>query len=987
MSLVDEIKLPESKPLRGKEKKSLIKRIGVGIAQRLKVLKRLGQIDPMHKHVYVDCVAHGEDGIYYTSKGDFICCVEIEGVSCHGISEANLQANCERIARVMAKLGNKGVPLTIHSAMDTSLEPMDPLPTDWHHPFLREVEEERNRFLKDRLVWKTTNLLFFEWRGSFSLGGAVTWGDGLRAMKAYVQAKMSKDKNAAHRSLYTVLALFQDDKQIMRIFTKDAEAELLRFTTVVDEIVGEITSEANGIGAYEEMDSVIPQVGSRAKVMLKARRLNAEECFKALDMLHDPDPERRKIACLESDYDVADQIGREEVNFNLLMSIATSQTIEIINSEIREIGEHGPYTVGGIARQVFAVRALPLKFPADLFAGLRKAGVPFTVRVRWSPLSDAAASAQLQQYLGRKKHSRRDVDREIAKVVVDRVEQGAADGLGSIGLGSILIAVNGVPMKDSNGNIQSSSRVLLNGIHELKRWASAHQVEIDSLQDPYDQGNGHFSMLPGAWELDPLEMIPIRHTSLGKLLPFYATSPPMAPNKSDPGYPILTLENDGKEIIQRCLEVNEVGMGAICGGTGFGKSYFFNTLILNFFKYQGRRALSDVPRPITVDCFEFGSSSEEGSSFNSMVRLLGGKVIQFGDRAASNVVNPWDVVVRMNPSTGKPLGYPSSYLEMLTQLMVTMAGGHTPDGPVTPEIENQYRNAVTRIGLTSQSDLPGKVRSLKACAATIQDGKARALLLKWLDPKQFGGYFPVAADESHAICVNYNFPLNMEPTIRSVLFGLSMAQIARRAYASGIFAKLILGDEIGAGLKHSEDKKEEAALESARGMLNKLFSNGRRFRARAFLAFQRPSQILEMGNTLISTLRENNSTMFLGEIIEAENAKKLFNLKDGAFQVLRNLEPHQFAMVQEGLLTKVRIVNPPLVHAASTTTPTEVRLRDLITESGRFITLDSQGTLIPDVLAVARAMAECLEIASKPNPETTLEEYIEEYKNPRKGAA
>lgn len=961
------------------------RRLAPDMGGRKAVLQQMLQNTPQ-SHIHIDAVAHAGQGVFFTDKGDFICVAKIDGISQEGMSRENLDANCLNLGRVLSRLGNDGTPLTIHAWSDTAMVKAPELAIDYHNEFLAEVETERNKYLGGRVTWKTETYLAFEWRGDFSMGGSVTVQEAFKAYLGYLKAKANNKKQEADRLIYTATALFSSDKQIRRIFPERAGTEMVRFLESVDRVISGITNETNGIGVFEELGSSVPQAMAPGRLMLKAQRLGYQDAYRALYALGDPDPFRRSLARLPNDvdqcFDLAGKLGAADLNFDYLLGVATSEKYgRVIHEEMREIAEHGPYTVGGIPRQVVAIRALPYTAKHDLFRMLREAGVPYTVRVRWSPLSDMGCTDYLRRALNRKSMSRREMDEVSAIVLSERVEESIAKGMGGFGLGSILIALNGTPHRDKEGNLKSGTKVLLEGLRAVQNWAQANGVDIDMLHRPYDQGNGHFAMYPGAWELDPLENIPIRNISLGRLLPIYSTCPRMPVIKAYPKMPILTLENAAGEIIERALEVGEVGLGFLCGQSGFGKSYMMGDVIQNFLKCEGRKSMRGEAIPVTVDTVEFGKGTDEGSSFNAKMRLLGGKVIQFGERGISDCLNPWDIDIPM--VDGKSEGYGVNMLEMLTALMVTMAGGDSRSGgPVTQEIERAFMKAIVRVGRTPVSDIPGKVRSLRAVQDEIDHKDARALINPWTDVHEYGRFFPAEADASKAQCVNYNFPLEMGNKVRAVLFGLVMARIAQRAYGRHL-AKLLLVDEVGAGLKKSPDPRDEAVLETARAMLSRLYANGRRFGCRSFLAAQFPQQILEMGPTLAGVIQDQSTTYFLGNLSDAEGAAELFKLPESVFQSLRTLEQYQFAMIQEGVVTKVRIVNPPLAHCASTTDKGEVTLRDAMIASGKFTkVVESGGRKFGrvDTLGVVRAMVACLQDANDPKSPKGLQDYIDEFR-------
>lgn len=966
--------------------KSWRRRIATGITGRKEVLRGM-IVDTPEAHIHIDALAHAGQGVFYTDKGDLICVAKIEGISQEGMSQKNLDENCLSLGRILSKLGNAGTPMTIHAWSDTAMVKAPELPTDYYNEFLAEVEEERNKFLGARVVWKTETYIAFEWRGEFSMGGAVTIPEAVKAYIGHLKARLAHKNNEADRLLYTATAVFSKAKQIRRIFPERCAGEMIRFLESVDQVLSGITNETNGIGVFEEYDSSVQQANAPGRVMIQAKRLNYQDAYKAIYALGDPDPFRRSLAHLPNEVDdcfeIARKLGAEDVNFDYLLAVATSEQFgQVVHDELREIAEHGPYTVGGIPRQVVAIRALPYKVPHDLYRMLREAGIPYTVRARWSPLSDMGCSDYLRRAVNRKSNSRREMDHVTSEVLQQRVEEGIAKGLGGFGLGSILIALNGTPYRDKDGVLLSGTKVLLEGLRIVKQWASVNSIDIATLHRPYDQGNAHYALYPGAWELDPLELIPLRNVALGRVLPIYSTCPRMPVIEAYPKIPILTLENAAHEIITRGLEVGEVGLGAICGSSGFGKSYLANDIIQNALKYEGLKSQGRGPSSLTIDTIEFGKGTDEGSSFNAKMRLLGGKVIQFGENGISDCLNPWDVEIP-NLADGSPRGYGAELLELLTGLMVTMAGGDIQSGgPVTKEQERAFTKAIVRVGLTPASDIPGKVRSLRAVRDEIDDKYARTLIEPWVSVNEYGRFFPAEADSSKSMAVNYNFPLTMGNQVRAVLFGLVMARIGQRVYGPHL-AKLLLVDEVGAGLAPSDEKRDEAVLQMARSMLGKLFANARRFGARSFILFQFPKQILAMGPTLKGVIQNQSTTYFLGNLSDAEGAEELFRIPEPIFKSLRTLEQHQFAMIQEGLMTKVRIVNPPLAHCASTTNKGEVTLRDAMIASGKFhhVVQTPKGRAnVVDTLAVVRAMAICLQDSYDAKTHKDLQDYIDEYR-------
>jgi type IV secretory pathway VirB4 component len=958
-----------------KKMKEDIRAVSVGIGDRKEIKKQIKMANDAVSHIFIEAVADQKAGIFYTSKGDLVAVIRLDSVSKVGLSEDNLIANSHRVAAVMNRLPPN---ICVHSWQDCSPEALDPLPTDYYNDFLAAVEEQRNEFLAGRLLWRTENYLALEWRGlDFAQGGPVTVEDAVKSAVNYVKASMAKEAKVAARAKYKALSYFNKDLQIVRIYEESLEAEVMAFKQAIDEFIDNLCSEQAGVGAYLEMGSLVEQIGTQPKVLMKATLLNADDAYKALYSLGDPDPWRRKNARMGDGFDLPYKLGAETVDFVYLLSIAQNPRYDVKNESLREIGEHGPYTVGGIPRQVFAIRSLPLSINYDIFAGLRALGVPFTARVRWSRLTDKASRSWLEDRLNRKRWNSTPEEFAKAKVEAERVLGGISEGFFGMGLGTILISLNGTPHLghgSREGRMLNGTEVLLESIRKFRRWCADNDIIADSLSQPNDQGNAHYAMYPGAWHLDPLEEIPIRALTMGKILPLYASEPPMPQITAYPGIPILTLESATGAVCRRGLEVGEVGLGAICGASGSGKSYTMADIVVNFLKNQGRYSLGEK-NDITIDTFEFGDGTDAGSSFNSTIRLIGGKVIQFGEKGSDHCLNPWDIDVPNGPD-GQPIGYSASTLEFLTDLMVTMGGGMANcGGPVTPAIRECFMVANQTLGKTPTENLFNNVRCFSNAFRWISDNDAKMLLNKWADPEGLGAFFPAEPDASKAMAVNYNFSLEMSPSIRTVLFTAVLTRMAQRAYSSDAKIKLMMGDEIGAGLAKGQTKEEESITESARAMLSKLFANARRFGGRCFLAFQRPSQILSMGDTLANALRGGSSTFILYQMSEDEEAKELFKLTPQGMRLVRNLEKRQFVMVQGGQFTVAKIVNPPLAHAAATTAVAEKALRDAMISTGRF----GKGKDL-ELYRLVSAFSSHLGEVAKPNSKVTLESLTRDYK-------
>lgn len=964
------------------EAKGSLKAAKVGITPRKRARREMSYAQYAREHIMVEAVAHQKLGIFFMrerSGGDGRLCavLRVQGVAKTGMSDENLFHNSRRMAAVLDRLPAN---MTVHSWQDVAIDQPEPLPDDYHNTYLAECERERNAMLGKRLQWRTSNYICLEWRGDFAQGGEITKTQGLKSGVEAVGAKLKGERRRQERALYRFLSLFSPSKRIVRVYSDRFSDEVLRFNSAIEGVINGLTSDANGIGAYSELGSLVTQVGAPSKVMLKVHRLDAEEGFRAIATLGDPAPWRRKGYHLIKRTDLASQLGREMVDFNWLLTVASGDEHAILDEDIRLLGEHGPYTVGGIPRQIYAVRLLPGQgLPYDLFAELRQKGVPFTVRVRWSRLTKQASAHWIKRNLSEKKWSGADLaENAMAEVEADRLREGMASGLYGIGLGSILIALNGVPHRDVDGRLKSGTETLLAGIEALDQFAKDRDLLIHPLGRPENQKTAHYAMYPGSFHLDPLEQIPIRALTLGKILPIYTTSPDAPRNTSYPGHPILVLEDASGQLVQRSLEVGAIGLGVVAGSTGTGKSYVMNDMVRNFMKNEGRTVDGHDPRQVQVDLFEFGDGTEAGSSFNSMTRLLGGKVIQFSSRASySDVINPFDLDIPLE-ADGTPKGYSGDDILMLTDWLVTMGGGEKTDtggGLVTAEVKADFKSAITRMGRTAEGHLTKGVRCMENLYRNLELGESKRLLGDWVDPQSLGVYFPSERDTSRARIVNYNFQLSMNPLLRSVLFGAVLARLNRRAYSDPKVVKLLIGDEIGAGLAPGENPKDEAVIEAARAMLSKLYANIRRFNGRAFLAFQRPSQILDMGPTLRGTIKENSSTLILYEINDEKGAKDLFNLTDGAFRELKRLDPakRQFALVQGGQVTVVRTVNPLLAHAGNTTDPLERRVRDALIETGQF----GHGAGL-DVLGVVKAFVPHLRSLQNIRDQVDKTSYVEE---------
>ena len=913
-----------------------------GATSRRDVLDSLKNDGESAKFVHIEAVVSDPLGIFYTRQdtGGLIAVMEVSAVSLGGVELDNLLFNSRRVAAVVDSLPSE---ITIHSWLDRSPEPVQVVAEDWHNEFLAEQERERNKMNADKTNWKTSRVIALEWRGDFSIGGPVGMMDLVKSAMGFGAAKLAKDvteKRKADRHAYNFMAYFKPEMQIRRSFADKIEREVGIFNSAVNAFAAALTSEQNGVGAYKDFGSLVEQMNSPAKVLLQVRRLNAEEGLRALYELTDPHPLRRMDVRLPDDEDLRYGLhyilGKEQVNFSFLKSIACGENGEVKDPDLRFLGENGPHDVGGIPRQIIAVRSLPLKgISFDLLEALRAAGVPFTYRIRWNGMTKQGSIEWMKKAIERRKMlARRAGEGLQAEAMGKRYESGMDKDEGLLGMGSILIAINGVPMHGPNGTVIPGSAVLRKGLESVRKWSVDNQIQVDFLNA--DQPNAYYAMLPGAAHLDPLELIPIRSLALGKLLPLYSLTPKMPENSSSPGYPILIVQDTEGGIIERGLEVGSVGSGVIMGGMGSGKSYWFADIIVNFHRNQGRISQGDA-RQICIDTFEFGDGSEDGSSFNSVVRLLGGKVVQFGRNATmSDAFNPWDAPVRSD-ANGKLLGYAPETITSLTSLLVTAAGGHQRyGGPVTPDMEVEIKEATKNMGLTPEGQLSGKVRSLVNLSRMIHDGDLQRLLSDWFDPMSLGKYFPPEKDSTRSMVVNYNFPLALDPKIRAVLFSAAISRMEERGLGSGpAVPKLVIGDEVGQGLKRLSGD-DDAVVESARRMLQGLYTNGRRFGSRVFIAAQEPGQILDMGPTLISTVQNLCTTYFLFTQTDETRSKELFRLSDAMLKELRELPKFHVGMIQEGQISSVVSVNPPYGHAARTTQAQERSLRTAMMNSGRW---------------------------------------------------
>lgn len=914
-----------------------------GEEARLAMRHRLKSDGSAEKFIHVEAPVHDELGIFYTNgdSGGFFAVVEIDPVSIVGVSPENRLYNRRRVAAILDSLPPE---VTTHSIYDFAGESVNPLPVDWYNDFLAEQEQNRNEENTNQTNWVGKYYIGLEWKGDFSIGGYVGFWDMIAAGIGWSKTGFSKEvskRKEASRHRYSFLAYFKPDMQIRRVMFDQILGEIQKFNRCVDDFVAALTSEATGVGAQKDFGSLVEQLNAPNKIMVQARRLNCDEAMQAMGILVEPLPERRKAYRMPSKanedlrYGLYHILGQQETDFSYLLSIAQGHNGDIKDPDLRFLGECGPYLVGGVPRQIVAVRSIPRKgLTDDLFASLRAAKIPFTVRVRRSGLTKMASAEWIKKMVKARKSNARDEEEGLqAEAEGRRIIEGIDNEEGNVGVGSILIAINGVPRWDEDGKFLSGSRVLRMGLEAIRKWGVENQILVDFLNK--DQNLAHYSMLPGAWHLDPLEQIPLRSLVMGKLLPLYSPSPKMPLNTSFPGEPILVIKDMEGQIIERSLEVLSLGSGAICGGMGMGKSYLFADIMANFHKNEGRRSKGEK-RDICIDTFEFGKGDEDGSSFNTITRLLGGRVIQFGKSALSDCLNPWDAPVIIKD--GVLHGYDGSTMNSLVELLVTMAGGKAEDGgPVTSDIELAFKMATIELGRVPAGSLAGKVRCLTNLAQMIHHEGAARLLADWLDPYSLGKYFPSEADTTRARVVNYNFVLNMDPKIRAVLLTAVMSRISERGFDSGPeVPKLMLGDEVGQGLKRLSKAEDDAVAEGGRRSIEGMFTNGRRFGLRPFVAFQQPAQILDMGATLAATIRNLSTTYFLGTQTDEEGAKSLFGISDAYLKELKSLPEHHFGLIEGGQLTMGKSVNGTYGHAARTTHPKERPLRTAMMECGRW---------------------------------------------------
>lgn len=889
--------------------------------------------DPAIKHLRLDMTLHGEKGIFFANQGGgtLVAVIELSGVTTTGLSPENLKRNQERVAAILDAYSREVPELTWHPWQDCAPATREPRETDFHNPFLAEIEKERNEMEGKQTSWEVRNYIALEFKGDFAYGGDISFIDKAKAGGQAAVAKAKKKHEDASKFWYIFTSLFKASARRKRIFESGLRACVDSFDRVIDRVVGDLTSPIGGIGVFKERGSLLKQVGAPEKIMISAKRLNADDGVRALYGLGDPDPKRRAVIQRAGrTFNLSSLLGQETVNFDYLLSLATGQGYRIEDRDIRALAEHGPFTVGGVPRQMFAVRGLPeTGLKADAIAQLRALGVPYTMRLRWSGLTERASADELKRLLKIKEGREGGEGFIQSEVVTGRMIDGMASQQGCIGLGSILIAVNGVPHLDKRGRMMTGAEVLLHGVNRLREWASANGFIVDPLI--MDQETAHYAMYPGSAHLDPLERLPIRSFTMGKLLPLYVSAATPPPSAIAPK--ILTYRDLTGQIVDRYLEVGQVGLLACCGSTSSGKSFNLNDVIRNFCKIEGLASKGE-PVPISIDVVEFGAGRNEGSSFASQVNLLGGRVIHFGEGAApAAVINPFDVPVERG-------GYHPETLETLLDLLVTMCGGlreqNGTGGMVTAEIKESLKRALIRLGEKDVNTLPGGVRSLHNLFGELEAGEAKALLAEWADPTQKGRYFPNAKDETNDKVVLYNFSLKMPASIRAVLFAAVCARLESRVFSPLAKAKLLVVDELGQGLEPSSDPREEAVLESARKLIAKVFTNARRFGGRAIVAFQSPDQITKMGPTLVTAIRTQNSGLILFPMAAEKEAKELFNLPDEFYRVISDMPKFHAALIQGGTISVVTNVNPSLGYAAGTTDPLECELRDAMIATGRW---------------------------------------------------
>lgn len=948
-----------------------------GYGDRIKQIKFLkSHRDPAIKHLRMDITLHERAGIFFASQGGgaLVAVIEISGVTTTGLSPENLSWNQERVAAILDAYSREVPELTWHAWQDCYPTHRKPRPTNFHNPFVSEIERERNEMEAKQTSWEVKNYIALEYRGDFAYGGDVGVIDSVRAGGKAAVAKVKKKHEDASKFWYIFKGLFSASARRKRIFESGLRSCLDAFDRVLDRVVNDFTSPIGGVGIFQERGSLLKQVGAPDKVIVAAKRLNADDGLAAIYSLGDPDPRRRSVFRRTGRiFNLSSLLGQETVNFDYLLSLATGQSYRVEDRDIRALAEHGPYTVGGVPRQIFAVRGLPeTGLRVDAISQLRQLSVPYTMRLRWSGLTERASSDELKRLLKLKEGREGGESYIQAGVMMDRMTEGMASNQGGIGLGSILIAVNGVPHADKAGRMMTGAEALLHGANRLREWASANGFIVDSLI--MDQETAHYAMYPGSAHLDPLERLPIRSFTMGKLMPFYSSVATPPPSTIAP--PILTYKDLSGQIVDRYLEVGQVGLLACAGATSSGKSFTLNDAIRNFVKIEGMTS-DGQPVPISIDIFEFGAGRDEGSSFASQVKLLGGKVIHFGEGALPGaVINPFDVPV------GKG-GYPPETLETLVDLLVTMCGGlrqmDGTGGPVTAEIRESLKRALIRLGEKDEKTLPGGVRSLHNLFGELEAGEAKALLAEWADVTQKGRYFPNAKDETGDTVVLYNFSLSMPASIRAVLFAAVCARLEARMFSPLAKAKLLVGDEVGQGLAPSSDPREEAIIESARLLVKKVYTNARRFGGRAIIAFQSPDQILTMGPTLADAIRTQNSGLILFQMANEKAAKELFGLSDEFYRIISRMPKYHSAFIQGGMMSVVTNVNPPLGYAAGTTDPLECELRDTMIATGRW----GRGREL-DQLGVVRAFRDHLKSVENLRVDLRLErirDLIRQYRS------
>ncbi len=405
------------------------------------------------------------------------------------------------------------------------------------------------------------------------------------------------------------------------------------------------------------------------------------------------------------------------------------------------------------------------------------------------------------------------------------------------------------------------------------------------FEESYNLLNAWLAIVPGhsAYNLRRLPLLHHHYADLSLLFARHAGEPS---STHLAGAALATLETTHASLYHWVLHVRDIGHLLGLGGTGAGKSFLLNFLILMAQQYG----------PVTV-IFDLGGS------YRRLTQALDGRYLSLGLGEGTCTINPFAL-----PPTPEHLHFLGAFVKVLIQTGGQYQTTHVDDREIEDAVAAIY-------------SVDADQRRLFTLANLLPRPLAQHLR-RWVQGGQYGVLFDNVQDTltlAEFQCLDFagmaSYPLTLEPLLFYVLH--RMSAVVQDPARAGQF-KLFVLDEAWRFVRD----------DTIRAYLTEALKTWRKHNAAVFLATQ--SSVDFVHAALLRTVIESCPTkVFLSTPgFDAKVYGELFGLNDTELDLLAGLLPRRQFLLKRPDVTRVLNLTVDAETAALCTNPATANVLD-----------------------------------------------------------